>query len=114
MNSEKTVLSSISTNWWICFICVVLLVIFIVTAIGFVLVPLNNIRTQVHEINQNSIVAFDLLQNTVNDTESTIKVLDSAAVKVNDVEGNVTSFIKAACGVAPFIFTTFCQNLNKN
>lgn len=109
MNSEKTVLSSISTNWWICFICVILLIIFIVTAIGFVLVPLNNIRTQVHEINQNSIVAFDLLQNTVNDTESTIKVLDSAAVKVNDVEDSVISFIKDVCVL--YQFTDFCKNL---
>ena len=111
MDIEKSIKSRISSNWWICFFCVVLLVVFIIATIGFVLVPLNNIRTQVHEINQTSITAYNLLQTTTNDTENTIKVLDNAADKVTSVEDNVNTFIKAVCGVAPFIFCNFCQNL---
>jgi hypothetical protein len=109
MEIEKLIKSKISTNWWICFFCIVILVIFIIVTIVFVLVPLNNIRTQVHEINQTSITAFNLLQTTTSDAESTIKVLDSAATKVNDLEENVLGFIKDVCVL--FGSTDFCKNL---
>lgn len=111
MNIDDAVKRSLTSNRWILILMIIILILFIVTTIGLVMVPLTNIRNMVDDINKESIEAYNLLQKTSTDVETTIKTIVGTTAKINEVEDDVTTLIYAVCFFPPYSGYDFCKNL---
>ncbi len=111
MNIDDNIRRSLISNRWILIFMIIFLIVFIVATVALVIVPLTNIRNLVDDINKESIEAFNLLQSTSTDVETTIRTVSGVTTKINEVEDDVTLFIKAVCKSPTYFNTPFCLNL---
>lgn len=112
-NYDSILVNLSSTRWILVSILIVLFIFFVMT-IAFVYYPVSIISNQVTEIHTESKQALVILQNGSTQVESTLTKLNTAAVEALKLEDTIIGFVRSACSIPPFKFTSYCIELNNH
>ncbi len=82
--------------------------------IGIVFVPISKANTAATIIATEGDEALLILENTADDAENTLTVLNAAAEKTSETEDNIFGFINSLCNSNNILISiknsTFCKN----